>query len=278
MTGSVLVVGAASPIGGAVMQELSRAGRTATGTSRKADGALTRLDVLDDDSVRGALTTTGAMSIVYLASPADPAADGDAAVDALRRFVHAAVAAGARRIVYTSSASVYGTGSTAPLDEDRAPAPASPYAAMKLESERVLADAAAELPIEAVALRVFNVYGPGLSSSLINRLRGDDPPPVYETGAFVRDYIHVADVARVAVAALDAPIAGRFAVVNAGTGVATDNLALLAMPGAEGRPTAVPAGFGSWSVASTERMRDLLGVPPERLTSLQAWWTDPSRP
>jgi UDP-glucose 4-epimerase len=88
----------------------------------------------------------------------DPWGSHDANVNATVHLLQAAVKAGARRVVYSSSSSVYGDTPELPKVENVEPLPRSPYAASKLASEQyVLAYARGGL-IEGVALRYFNVF------------------------------------------------------------------------------------------------------------------------
>src|SRR5213592_2031129 len=90
----------------------------------------------------------------------DPWACHAANVNATMRLVQACLAAGVRRIIYSSSSSVYGDTPVLPKTETVEPLPRSPYAASKLAGEQyVLAFARGGL-IEGVALRYFNVFGP----------------------------------------------------------------------------------------------------------------------
>jgi UDP-glucose 4-epimerase len=88
---------------------------------------------------------------------ADPAGTNEVNVTGTVRVLQAAAAAGVRRVVFASSAAVYGDTPVQPKREDHAPDPLSPYAVAKLTGERF----GTTVPgIEFVALRFFNVYGP----------------------------------------------------------------------------------------------------------------------
>ncbi|MDA2812484.1 UDP-glucose 4-epimerase GalE [Nocardiopsis sp. RSe5-2] len=155
---------------------------------------------------------------------------------------------GVFRLVFSSSATVYGDPATVPITEDMPLSATNPYGATKLFAERILADAAAADPRwHAVSLRYFNPIGahpsgligedprgvpanlfPYMSQAATGRreaLRvfGDDYPTPDGTG--VRDYLHVVDLARGHVAALehldDAP---GHRVYNLGTGQGTSVL------------------------------------------------------
>lgn len=155
---------------------------------------------------------------------------------------------GVGRIVFSSSATVYGDPATVPITEDMPLSATNPYGATKLFAERVLDDAAAADPrLHAVSLRYFNPIGAhpsgligedprGVPANLFPymaqaaagrrgplRVFGDDYPTPDGTG--VRDYLHVVDLARGHVAALehldDAP---GHRVYNLGTGQGTSVL------------------------------------------------------
>lgn len=166
-----------------------------------------------------------------------------------------------RRLVFSSSCTVYGQPETVPVTEDAPTGAESPYGWTKYMSERILVDVAEALPLDSVLLRYFNPVGAhpsgtigedpnGIPNNLVPfvmqvavgrlervRVFGDD----YETpdGSGVRDYIHVMDLAEAHVAALDALAAGlRGATpVNIGTGVGSSVLEVIDAAGAAvGRP------------------------------------------
>ncbi|WP_037679792.1 UDP-glucose 4-epimerase GalE [Streptomyces griseus] len=157
-----------------------------------------------------------------------------------------------RRLVFSSSCSVYGDAQNVPLTEHSPVAPTNPYARTKLMCERILADVCAHLTdMKVLALRYFNPVGahpdgllgedphgvpdnvmPYVAQVAVGRRErlsvfGDDYPTPDGTG--VRDYIHVMDVAeghRVAVEHLDDDTGMR--VFNLGTGTGTSVLELVA--------------------------------------------------
>lgn len=110
-----------------------------------------------------------------------------------------------KRLVFASSAAVYGTAAALPNRESAAPQPQSPYAAAKLAAEVMLLGYAASYGLEAVCLRYFNVYGPrqdpaspysGVLSIFTDRFRSGLPVAVYGDGEQTRDFVSVRDVAR----------------------------------------------------------------------------------
>ena len=270
MTSRVLLVGASGPLGRAMAGELTAWGHEITRTSRSnaaADGSA-RLDATDTPQVRQILDRVRPSAVVYLARPAlddadDVADQVDSDIDALRSFVAECARHGVQRVVFASSAAVYGTSSPSPRSETDALVGDSPYAALKLRSEAVLAEAAASDGFTAISLRIFNVYGAGFSNSLVNRLAGDwgTPPLVHDTVNFVRDYIHASDVARAFALGLGAPGA-HSGILNVGTGLGTTNHALLKLcPRAVYEDSGEPE-LASFSIADTSHIHSLWGFEP----------------
>jgi UDP-glucose 4-epimerase len=143
-------------------------------------------------------------------------------------LISAAVAAGVRHIVFSSTAAVYGEPARVPIEEGDPTQPINPYGASKLMTERMLADSAAAFPLNYAALRYFNVAGadPGMRAGQIGKgsthlikvaveaaVGKRDHVAVFGTdyptpdGSCIRDYVHVSDLAAAHVAALDRLIA-----------------------------------------------------------------------
>jgi UDP-glucose 4-epimerase len=139
-------------------------------------------------------------------------------------LISAAVAAGVKHILFSSTAAVYGAPERVPIVEDGPKLPINPYGASKLMTERMLDDASAAHPFNYGALRYFNVAGAdpqgrtgqiGKGSTHLIKIAveaavgrrdhvavfGDDYPT--PDGTCIRDYIHVSDLAAAHVAALE---------------------------------------------------------------------------
>jgi UDP-glucose 4-epimerase len=144
---------------------------------------------------------------------------------------------GVRTIVFSSTAATYGAPSTSPITEDVPTAPLNPYGHTKLAMEFALAGAAAAHDLAAVSLRYFNVGGSyaGLGERhdpethlIPNVLRvaagKRDSVDVFGTdyptpdGTAIRDYLHIEDLARAHLLALDVAEPGSHQVFNLGTG------------------------------------------------------------
>ncbi|HET6349011.1 MAG TPA: UDP-glucose 4-epimerase GalE [Candidatus Krumholzibacteria bacterium] len=143
---------------------------------------------------------------------------------------------GVRRLVFSSTAAVYGTPARLPIEEDAPCSPENPYGWSKLTVEWMLAAMHAAWGLEYVALRYFNAAGASdacgedhrpeshlipivLEAALGRReavtVFGDDYPT--RDGTCVRDYVHVSDLARAHVLALDAMAGGFSGSLNLGS-------------------------------------------------------------
>jgi nucleoside-diphosphate-sugar epimerase len=129
----------------------------------------------------------------------------------------AARRAGVRRIVYASSAAVYGETTTLPVAEREPVRPVSPYGLDKLYTEQLGAVFHALYGTEAVPLRYFNVFGPrqdpssaysGVISIFVDRLLADQGVTIFGDGEQTRDFVYVADVVDANVRAMLGPYAG----------------------------------------------------------------------
>jgi UDP-glucose 4-epimerase len=139
------------------------------------------------------------------------------------------------RIVYASSAAVYGDAKDLPCRDD-APLreePLSPYALQKVNAEQYASLYARLHRIKSLGLRYFNVYGnrqdpnspySGVISRFLENYQKGDSLTVFGDGQQSRDFIEVSDVARANVLALDSPYHG---VLNIATGVAQTLLQLV---------------------------------------------------
>jgi len=176
-----------------------------------------RIDVTGPGLV-DAIVAAAPELIVHLAaqvsvpvSIADPELDHRVNVEGTRAVAEAAVAAGARRVLFASSAAVYGEPAELPLTEESPTAPAVPYGHSKLEAEGVLAEVLRPAGIDFASLRFANVYGPrqkaegegGVVAQFGSRMARRETPVIYGTGAQTRDFIFVADVVNACIQAAE---------------------------------------------------------------------------
>ena len=124
------------------------------------------------------------------------------------------------RVIYPSSASVYGTVTTVPIREDCPPAPISQYGTHKLMAEEMVSSYARQFGVSTSIVRFFSVYGCGLRKQLLwdasCKLARNDIV-FMGTGDEVRDWLHVEDAARLLLAANEHASSDN-PIVNGGSG------------------------------------------------------------
>lgn len=199
--------------------------------------------------------------------------------------------AGVRRVVYASSAAVYGTDAPPPVSEATPLWPSSPYGSQKRYNEETGRLEFDLHGLETIGLRYFNIYGPrqdpaspysGVLSIFIDRLTRHLPVAIHGDGLQSRDFVYVADVARANVMALTATT-GFGSAFNVGTGRQTTVLeafrAIAAELGSEILPEFGPARQGDirHSLADARLIQQRLGwnhqVPfSEGISRTIAWF------
>lgn len=304
----VLVTGGAGYVGSVSVEHLLAAGHSVTALDSLVSGhraalpegaAFVEGSLLDGSLVERTLREDGIEAVLHCAarslvpeSVADPAlyyrenvAGGIGLLDAMRR-------AGIDRLVFSSSASVYGSPETTPIEETQALQPVNPYGDTKLAFERAIGWYGAAYGLRGVALRYFNAAGataergedhspethliPNLLEAVLSgepvTIFGDDYPT--PDGTCIRDYVHVSDLADAHAAALElsAELQPGLAACNLGSGsgfsVAEVIAAAEQVTGREvpRRMGARRAGDPPVLVASNGRARQLLGWAPRRGT------------
>jgi UDP-glucose 4-epimerase len=141
----------------------------------------------------------------------DPVFTTEANLVGTLNVLQAAKALKAERVVFASSAAVYGRPRTFPIAEDAIVSPISPYGASKAASELYLRSFVENHGIEAVSLRYFNVYGPrqtasqyaGVISIFAKRALNQQPLQIFGDGSQTRDFIFVSDVVDATMASLE---------------------------------------------------------------------------
>lgn len=246
-------------------------------------GAMDGVDIVEGD-VRYANAVESAMNgveaVVHLAavclnkSISDPTESLDVNLLGTQNVYDAAARASVRRIVYASSASVYGNPTSLPMRESDKPSPLTPYCIAKLAGEHLLSFYALRSKISWLALRFFNVYGPGQQTdayytsvvlTFLRRLAAGDPPVIDGRGDQSMDFVHVTDIARAVGLALDSTATGE--VLNVGTGQQTTvaELAdhLIRLLGADVAPVFRPREvLVTQREAARDRIEELLGWEP----------------
>jgi nucleoside-diphosphate-sugar epimerase len=236
---SIAVTGAAGFIGSHVAIALSASGVAVRGflgplpaawpSGRPPMAFASHADIVDPDALDELLEGTN--TVIHAAGPSSVADSFAHPREYMRvhavgttALLEACVRAGVRRIVHISSAEVYGN-RVPPVVSESAPSNAtSPYGAAKIAAEQMVRAFAISGKVEAIALRLFSVYGPrmsarGVVSDVLRQaspratIRVRDPRPV-------RDFCFVEDVAGAVVSACRVDVDG-FAAVNVGSGVGT---------------------------------------------------------
>ncbi len=124
-------------------------------------------------------------------------------VNGLLNVLDAAVEAGVKKVVFSSSAAVYGNNPTVPKVEDMLPEPLSPYAITKLDGEHYLEFYRREFGLQTVALRFFNVFGPrqdpngayaAAVPNFISKALSGEPITIFGDGEQTRDFVYVKDI------------------------------------------------------------------------------------
>lgn len=152
------------------------------------------------------------------------------------KLLELAVKSGVKRFVFASSCALYGDSPQLPKREEMAPAPLSPYAASKLSCEYYCKVFTLLHPIETVALRFFNVFGPRQDPSseyaavvprFIAKLQRGEPAVIYGDGKQTRDFIYVEDVVNAVVRASSAKgVGGKVMNVACGKRISVLDLAM----------------------------------------------------
>ncbi len=186
------------------------------------------------------------------------------------------------RFLFASSMAVYGDcAEPMPVSESYPASPLSPYGISKLAAEQYVRLLAPKFGIRAVILRYFNVYGPrqtftpyvGVVTIFTRRLLQGLPPVIFGDGKQCRDFVHVRDVTRATVMALDSQLDGEL--LNVGSGVCTSVEEIASLLASRIRPGTVPVhvaphpGEIRYSIADISRIRTLLGFRPQAVFAEQ---------
>jgi UDP-glucose 4-epimerase len=237
---TIAVTGGGGFIGGHLVRALRHAGiaarvhvgppGSAPVPAAAAQGAC--FDIVSDQ-VSLLRFTEGVETIIHLAGPSsvatsfrDPLSYARIHTEGTAAIAEACAHAGVRRLVYVSSAEVYGQPEMNPVAESAPLAPRSPYAAAKVGAEAFVRSGALMAGYQAVIVRPFLVYGPGMSpTSLVGSLvqqvqqaRRGDPLKVADLRP-VRDYCFVEDVVAGLIASCRADLPERIRVYNLGSGI-----------------------------------------------------------
>ena len=179
-------------------------------------------DVLDKDGLARALTdANGVFHLAVLplgACEKDPALAVEINIRGTFQVAQAAVKAGAGKLIYSSASSVYGDTLEA-MDEQHPLNPWTMYGVSKLCGEYLLRPF--HTMMQYVILRYMNVYGPrqgaGLIPAVLSKIRAGEPPVINGDGSASFDFVHVRDVARCNLMAMESEVTGEAFNVGSGT-------------------------------------------------------------
>lgn len=195
---------------------------------------------------------------------------------------------GVKKVVFASSAAIYGDDPELPKHEEMPPKPLSPYAFHKLAGEYYLRLFHQLYGLQGVALRYFNVFGPrqdpsseysGVISIFLDRFKRDAGYTIYGDGKQSRDFIFVEDVVRANLAAAEIEF-DHVPVINVACNRSNNLLRLVEifkeLSGSAREPEFGPERPGDikHSLADNARMKSLLNVSPETTfeAGLQKLW------
>ena len=246
----VLVTGGAGFIGSNLLRALLERGDDVRVLDNFSTGFRANLQGLDVELVEGELRSyerahaavrgvevvfhLGAMGSVPR-SVQDPLTSSAVNVEGTLNVLLAARDEGIRRVVFSSSTSVYGSSRTLPTTESEPPDPISPYGVAKLAAERYCVSFSRVYDLETVVLRYFNVFGPRQSPHsqyaavvplFITAVSRGEPVTIFGDGEQSRDFTYVSNVVDGTVRAAAAPGAsGRIFNMGAGSPASVNEVA-----------------------------------------------------
>ncbi|MEM2109431.1 MAG: SDR family NAD(P)-dependent oxidoreductase [Candidatus Odinarchaeota archaeon] len=243
---NILVTGGCGFIGSNLASALVKEGHTVHIIDNLSNGKLENIQEFIDKIVfwKGDITDRGQVDkvvskvdiIYHLAaqisvseSIKDPAKDATVNIGGTLNILQAAAAYGVKKIVYYSSAAVYGEPEYLPIDEKHPLKPSSPYGLSKLTAEKYAEFYSKFYGLNIIVIRPFNVYGPkqdpknaysGVISKFLDLAILGKEIQIYGDGNQSRDFIYVEDLVNLSLTALRKETPG-FIVLNGGTGEKT---------------------------------------------------------
>ena len=299
-----LVTGGAGFIGSNIVAELVQQGHEVVVLDNLSSGYRSNLDPfstvsIDEGDIRDAALLERLMDdvevVFHLAASVgnkrsidNPIEDSDVNVMGTLRVLEAARHAHVRKVVFSSSAGIFGELKTLPILEDHPAEPDSPYGASKLAAEKLCLVYAKIYPLECICLRYFNVYGinqrydayGNVIPIFAHRLLQGQEVVVFGDGEQTRDFVNVRDVVQANYrAALTRGVSGAFNVAS-GTRISINRLAkmLSALSGGQAEMDYAPPRPGDvrHSLADISAARAAFGYEPtvgldEGLSEYMTW-------
>lgn len=202
----------------------------------------------------------------------DPRAAWDTGVMGTWNVVEACLDQGVKRVVYSSSASVYGNALAVPMTEDHPFNNRTTYGATKIACEQMFRAIHEQHKLPYVAMRYMNVYGPRMDDrgtyvsvivKVLDRIARGERPVIFGDGLQTYDFIEVTDVARANLLAMQADCADEAFNVGFGVGTTINELVreLLSLTGSSLEPEyrAEETSFVTERIGSIDKAVSLLG-------------------
>jgi UDP-glucose 4-epimerase len=193
--------------------------------------------------------------------------------------VEACREAGVKRIVYSSSASVYGNAVSIPMTEEHPLNNRTTYGATKIANEQMLRAMYEQHRLPYIGFRYMNIYGPRMDyrgtyvsviMKVLDKIFAGEPPVIFGDGSQTYDFIYVEDVGRANVLGMKADCADECFNIGVGVGTTINELVdrLLRLTGSALKPTHVPeaSSFVTHRIGSTDKAKQRIGF--EATTSL----------
>jgi UDP-glucose 4-epimerase len=300
----ILLTGGAGYVGSACLRWLLRHRHDVLAYDNLSEGNPTAVprdrlqysDILDTPRLTRTMIEQGTEAVIHLAgvvsgaeSVRSPQLHYHANLLGTKSVLDAMRAAGVSKIIFSSSATIYARGADGPLTEDAPQLPETPHGSSKLAAEWLIRDYGRAYDIGYTILRYFNAAGadsdgrhgearrretqliPFILDVALGRRRevlipgGDYPTP---DGTYIRDYLHVEDVAEAHRLAVEAVWPGTAEVYNLGLGTGTSlRQVVQACEDCVGMPIAVRVverrpGEPALLLADSGKIRDRLGWQP----------------
>lgn len=259
----ILITGGAGYIGAITARELEQSGHTVTIFDHFVSHTPAKLgsipyikgDLMTPDDLSNALLQFQPEVVMHFAayiqmgeSVRNPQKYYENNVHGSQNLLDAMIQAGVKKLVFASSAGVYGNPVHLPIPEDDPKSPQNPYGQTKLDTENMLLEYDAKQSLKSISIRFFNAAGATaqlgedhhdeshiipniINAQLAGRefvLFGNDYPT--KDGTCIRDYIHVLDLTSAFTLAAERLLAGgETTAYNAGTGHGYSNLEIIKM-------------------------------------------------
>jgi UDP-glucose 4-epimerase len=195
-------------------------------------------------------------------------------VDGTANVLQCCIQNNIKKIIFASSAAVYGDCKDIPITEESVAIPASPYGQSKLEAENTIKNICKENGIRYIIFRMFNVYGAGQNDQyagvitrFLQNILQDKPLVIYDDGKQTRDFVSVCDIVEAFACAIRSNRNGTYNIAS-GTSMSINELAnaMLDVYGKESGIIHKPKRRGDIqdSVADVSLARNILGFSAKR--------------